>query len=54
MQKMPMNSASVQRHPEDAPMCSRFALFASSDELAQRFQLADTPLLDARYNVSPT
>jgi putative SOS response-associated peptidase YedK len=34
-------------------MCGRFALFASG-EVAQRFGLAEAPLLDARYNVSPT
>jgi putative SOS response-associated peptidase YedK len=35
-------------------MCGRFALFASGDEIAQRFELPEAPLLDARYNVSPT
>lgn len=32
----------------------RFDLFASADELAERFQLAETPPLDARYNIAPT
>jgi putative SOS response-associated peptidase YedK len=35
-------------------MCGRFALFASGDEIAERFQLAETPVLDARYNIAPT
>jgi putative SOS response-associated peptidase YedK len=35
-------------------MCGRFSLFLSGDELHQRFQLPEAPLLDARYNVSPT
>ncbi len=35
-------------------MCGRFALFASADELAQRFQLAETPRLDPRYNIAPS
>jgi putative SOS response-associated peptidase YedK len=35
-------------------MCGRFALFASGDEIAQRFHLPNTPLLDARYNIAPT
>ncbi|MHB1424413.1 MAG: SOS response-associated peptidase [Gemmataceae bacterium] len=35
-------------------MCGRFALFASGDEVAKRFQLAEAPLLDARYNIAPT
>ena len=35
-------------------MCGRFALFASGEELAQRFGLPHTPLLDARYNIAPT
>jgi putative SOS response-associated peptidase YedK len=35
-------------------MCGRFALFASGDELVQRFQLPEALLLDARYNVAPT
>jgi putative SOS response-associated peptidase YedK len=52
--KMSMMVRTVQRHPEDAPMCGRFVLFASGDELAERFQLPEAPLLDARYNVSPT
>ncbi len=35
-------------------MCGRFALFASGDELAERFQFAEVPLFDARYNIAPT
>jgi hypothetical protein len=29
-------------------------LFASKDEIVQRFQLSDVPLVDARYNIAPT
>jgi hypothetical protein len=32
----------------------RFALFASCDEVAECFQLANTPLLDTRYNIAMT
>jgi putative SOS response-associated peptidase YedK len=35
-------------------MCGRFALFASGDEVAKRFQLAETPLFELRYNIAPT
>jgi putative SOS response-associated peptidase YedK len=35
-------------------MCGRFALFASGDEAAKRFQLAEAPLFNARYNIAPT
>jgi putative SOS response-associated peptidase YedK len=35
-------------------MCGRYALFAAGDELAERFQLDEAPLLDARYNIAPT
>lgn len=35
-------------------MCGRFALFAAGDELAERFQLPESPLLEARYNIAPT
>jgi putative SOS response-associated peptidase YedK len=35
-------------------MCGRFALFASGDELAERFRLAEAPALPPRYNVAPT
>lgn len=35
-------------------MCGRFALFACGDEVAERFQVAATPILDARYNIAPT
>lgn len=34
-------------------MCGRFALFISGDELAKRFQLAEPPLFDPRYNIAP-
>jgi putative SOS response-associated peptidase YedK len=34
-------------------MCGRFALFASGDELAERFRLAETPLFEPRYNIAP-
>lgn len=35
-------------------MCGRFALFAAGDELAERFRLAEAPVLEPRYNVAPT
>ncbi|MGH7169928.1 MAG: SOS response-associated peptidase [Gemmataceae bacterium] len=35
-------------------MCGRFALFASGDEVAKRFQLPETPLFEPRYNIAPT
>jgi putative SOS response-associated peptidase YedK len=35
-------------------MCGRFALFAAGDELAERFQVNESPLLSPRYNVAPT
>jgi putative SOS response-associated peptidase YedK len=35
-------------------MCGRFALFASKEAIAQRFQLPDTPFLEARYNIAPS
>ena len=35
-------------------MCGRFALFASGDEVAARFLLAEAPLFDPRYNIAPT
>jgi putative SOS response-associated peptidase YedK len=35
-------------------MCGRFALFASGEEVAKRFQLSELPILDARYNIAPT
>ena len=34
-------------------MCGRFALFASGEEIAQRFELPHAPHLDARYNIAP-
>jgi putative SOS response-associated peptidase YedK len=52
--KMSMMVRTLQCNPEDAPMCGRFALFASGDELAERFQLPEAPVHDARDNVSPT
>jgi putative SOS response-associated peptidase YedK len=35
-------------------MCGRFALFASGEEVADRFQLPEPTLFDARYNIAPT
>ena len=35
-------------------MCGRFSLFASGNELAERFQLAESPLFEPRYNIAPT
>jgi putative SOS response-associated peptidase YedK len=35
-------------------MCGRFALLASDDELAERFQLDEVPQLNERYNIAPT
>lgn len=35
-------------------MCGRFALDAPSTRVAERFSLADCPLLVPRYNISPT
>ena len=35
-------------------MCGWFALFASGDEVAERFQLTEMPLFDPRYNIAPT
>jgi putative SOS response-associated peptidase YedK len=35
-------------------MCGRFALFASGEEVAERFQLPETPLFEPRYNIAPT
>lgn len=35
-------------------MCGRFALFAVGDALAERFQVAEAPMFDARYNIAPT
>jgi putative SOS response-associated peptidase YedK len=34
-------------------MCGRFALFASGDEVAERFQLAEAPLFDPHYSIAP-
>jgi putative SOS response-associated peptidase YedK len=52
---MPINPASVQRNDEERfGMCGRFALFASGDDAAERFQLEDIPVLEPRYNVAPT
>lgn len=34
--------------------CGRFALFASGEEVAKRFLLAETPLFEPRYNIAPT
>jgi putative SOS response-associated peptidase YedK len=35
-------------------MCGRFALFASGEEVAERFHLTEPPLFDPRYNIAPT
>jgi putative SOS response-associated peptidase YedK len=35
-------------------MCGRFALFASGEELAQRYPFVQMALFDARYNLAPT
>jgi putative SOS response-associated peptidase YedK len=35
-------------------MCGRFALFASGEEVAERFQLPEPTLFDPRYNIAPT
>lgn len=35
-------------------MCGRFALFAAGEEVAERFQLAEIPSLNLRYNIAPT
>jgi putative SOS response-associated peptidase YedK len=35
-------------------MCGRFALFASGEQLAERYPFVELPLLDAHYNIAPT
>jgi putative SOS response-associated peptidase YedK len=35
-------------------MCGRLALFASVEEIAERFRLSEAPLVEPRYNVAPT
>lgn len=35
-------------------MCGRFALFASSDEVAKRLHLPESSLFESRYNIAPT
>jgi putative SOS response-associated peptidase YedK len=35
-------------------MCGRFALLATGEDVAAAFQLDETPLLAARYNIAPT
>jgi putative SOS response-associated peptidase YedK len=35
-------------------MCGRFALFASGEEVVERFRLRESPLFEPRYNVAPT
>jgi putative SOS response-associated peptidase YedK len=35
-------------------MCGRLALFATGDELAERFQLVEAPLLGDCYIIAPT
>jgi putative SOS response-associated peptidase YedK len=51
---MPMNSVSVEPAEERQRMCGRFTLFASGKQLAQRFELTQTPLFEPRYNIAPT
>jgi putative SOS response-associated peptidase YedK len=35
-------------------MCGRFALFASGEELAERYPFVEVPPVDPRYNLAPT
>jgi putative SOS response-associated peptidase YedK len=35
-------------------MCGRFALITPGEEIAETFQLAETPALAPRYNIAPT
>jgi putative SOS response-associated peptidase YedK len=35
-------------------MCGRFALFASGEELRERYPFAEVPLFEPRYNIAPT
>jgi putative SOS response-associated peptidase YedK len=35
-------------------MCGRFALFASGEEVAKRFQLPEPILFEPRYDIAPT
>jgi putative SOS response-associated peptidase YedK len=37
-----------------SPMCGRFVLMTLGRDLAQRFELAQEPPLEARYNIAPT
>lgn len=40
--------------PDDSPMCGRFVLTSTPDEVATHFGLDQSPNLAARYNVAPT
>jgi putative SOS response-associated peptidase YedK len=52
---MPMHSASVQWNSERSKeMCGRFALFASGEQLAERYPFVEVPQLASRYNIAPT
>jgi putative SOS response-associated peptidase YedK len=35
-------------------MCGRYAFFASADQVAERFQVSEPTLFDARYNIAPS
>jgi putative SOS response-associated peptidase YedK len=35
-------------------MCGRFALFASGEELRERYPFVDPSLFEPRYNIAPT
>jgi putative SOS response-associated peptidase YedK len=49
-----MRRPSYEKSERRCDMCVRFALFASGDEIAQRFHLPEAPVLDPRYNIAPT
>ena len=35
-------------------MCGRFTLYKPAERIAREFQLAETPAIEARYNIAPT
>src|SRR5262245_40666664 len=35
-------------------MCGRFALYSSGEQIAEEFDLADTPIIVPHYNVAPS
>jgi putative SOS response-associated peptidase YedK len=35
-------------------MCGRFALYAPAESVADHYDLAETPIIETRYNVAPT